>query len=38
MKSVYLLPTGNEIQNGTVLDLDAPELMRQIVAAYPWPR
>ena len=35
MKSVCLLPTGNEIQNGTVLDLDAPELMRQIVAAYP---
>lgn len=31
----YILPTGNEILEGIVLDLDAPELMRQIVAAWP---
>ncbi len=35
MKSVYILPTGDEIRSGIVLDLDAPELMRQIVRAYP---
>ena len=31
----YILPTGNEILEGIALDLDAPELMRQIVAAWP---
>ena len=31
----YILPTGNEILEGIVLDLDGPEIMRQIVAAWP---
>lgn len=35
MRSAYILPTGNEIQNGVVRDLDSPELMSQIVSAYP---
>lgn len=35
MKKVYILPTGDEIKNGTVLDLDAPAIMAQTVAAYP---
>lgn len=35
MKSVFILPTGNEIKNGTVVDLDSPEIMKQVVCAYP---
>ena len=35
MKTVYILPTGNEILNGTVLDLDTPEIMGQVVRHYP---
>ena len=35
MKSVYIIPTGDEIKSGIVLDLDAPELIRQIVKEYP---
>ncbi len=35
MKSVYILPTGDEIKSGIVLDLDAPEIIGQIVKAYP---
>ncbi len=35
MNAVYILPTGDEIQNGVVLDLDSPEIMGQIVRAYP---
>jgi len=35
MKSVYILPTGDEIRNGTVLDLDSAEIMAQAVAYYP---
>ena len=35
MKKVYILPTGDEIKNGTVLDLDAPELMAQTLRVYP---
>ncbi len=35
MRTVYILPTGDEIKNGTVLDLDAPEIIGQIVKAYP---
>ena len=35
MKKAYILPTGDEIQNGIVLDLDAPELMGQILRQYP---
>lgn len=33
--SVYILPTGDEIKQGIVLDLDAPEIMAQTVKAYP---
>ncbi len=35
MNSVYILPTGDEIRNGTVLDLDSAEIMAQVVAYYP---
>ena len=35
MDCVYILPTGDEIKNGIVLDLDSPEIMRQILAVYP---
>ncbi|MEA4892333.1 MAG: hypothetical protein VB085_07195 [Peptococcaceae bacterium] len=35
MKTAYLLPTGNEIQNGIVLDLDTPELMIQLIRRFP---
>lgn len=35
MKSVYILPTGDEIRNGIVLDLDSPEIMAQTVAYAP---
>ena len=35
MKKVYILPTGDEIQSGIVLDLDAPELMGQILRHFP---
>ena len=35
MKKVYILPTGDEIQSGIVLDLDAPELMGQILRRFP---
>ena len=35
MKSVYILPTGDEIKNNTVLDLDSSEIMRQVVRIYP---
>ena len=33
MDKIYILPTGDEIKNGVVLDLDAPEMIRQAVAA-----
>ena len=35
MKSVYILPTGDEIKSGIVLDLDAPEIMEQAVRTFP---
>lgn len=35
MRSVYILPTGDEIRNGTVLDLDSSEIMAQTVAFDP---
>lgn len=35
MKSVYILPTGDEIRSGIVLDLDSPEIMTQIVKRFP---
>lgn len=35
MKSAYIIPTGDEIRGGIVLDLDAPELIAQIVKKYP---
>jgi len=35
MKYVYILPTGDEIKSGIVLDLDAPEIIKQVVCAYP---
>lgn len=35
MNKIYILPTGDEIKNRVVLDLDAPEMIRQAVAAYP---
>lgn len=31
MKSAYIVPTGDEIQSGIVLDLDSPELMSQLL-------
>lgn len=36
IETIYILPTGNEIQNGVVLDLDSPEVMGQLLRA--WPR
>ena len=35
MKTVYILPTGDEIRNGTVLDLDSQEIMGQLLRRYP---
>jgi Molybdopterin biosynthesis enzyme len=35
MNAAYILPTGDEICNGTVLDLDSQEIMGQIVRQYP---
>ena len=35
MRSVYILPTGDEIRSGTVLDLDSSEIMAQTVAKSP---
>lgn len=35
MRTVYILPTGDEIKNGVVLDLDSSEIMRQMVAFDP---
>ncbi len=35
MKNAYILPTGDEIRNGIVLDLDSPEIIRQAVKAFP---
>lgn len=34
MKSVYIVPTGDEIKNNTVLDLDSSEIMKQVVSVY----
>lgn len=34
-RSVYILPTGDEIRSGIVLDLDAPEIVGQMVKAFP---
>ncbi|MDL2258405.1 hypothetical protein LJC42_04550 [Eubacteriales bacterium OttesenSCG-928-K08] len=35
MKKVYILPTGDEIKAGIVLDIDSVEIMRQILCLYP---
>jgi len=35
LNTVYILPTGDEIRNGVVRDIDAPEIMGQIVRVYP---
>lgn len=35
MKTAYILPTGDEIRSGIVLDLDSPEIMTQILKIYP---
>lgn len=35
MKSIYIIPTGDEIKEGIVLDLDSPEIMRLAVGRYP---
>lgn len=35
MKKAYVIPTGDEILNGTVKDIDTPEIMRQLIAAFP---
>ncbi|ONI47162.1 hypothetical protein AN644_01335 [Candidatus Epulonipiscium fishelsonii] len=35
MKKVYVIPTGDEINDGTVLDLDSGEIMTQILKRYP---
>lgn len=35
LSTAYIIPTGDEILNGVVQDLDAPEIIGQIVRAYP---
>ncbi len=35
VSTAYIIPTGDEICNGVVQDLDSPEIMAQIVRAYP---
>lgn len=35
MNQVYILPTGNEILDGTVRDLDAPEIVSLVVRTFP---
>jgi molybdopterin biosynthesis enzyme len=35
MNSVLILPTGDEIRDGIVLDTDSPEITRQVLAVYP---
>jgi molybdopterin biosynthesis enzyme MoaB len=35
VKNVYILPTGDEIRNGVVWDLDSPEIISQILHQYP---
>jgi molybdopterin biosynthesis enzyme MoaB len=35
LNTAYIIPTGDEILNGVVQDLDAPEIIGQIVRAYP---
>lgn len=35
MKKVYIIPTGDEILNGIVLDLDSSAIMEMTVRAYP---
>lgn len=35
MKTAYIVPTGDEIQSGVVLDLDSVELMSQLLRRYP---
>lgn len=35
IKTAYIIPTGNEIKNGTVLDLDSLIIIKKIIAEYP---
>ncbi|MBQ6274411.1 MAG: hypothetical protein IJK63_09335 [Oscillospiraceae bacterium] len=35
MKRVFLLPTGDEIRNGLVLDTDSPAILERILHSYP---
>lgn len=35
INKAYILPTGNEIKDGTVLDLDCPKIMEYLVRLYP---
>lgn len=35
IKTVYIIPTGDEIREGIVLDLDSPEIMKQVLAFEP---
>jgi molybdopterin biosynthesis enzyme len=35
MRRIYLVPTGNEILQGIVLDTDSPELLRQLIRRFP---
>ncbi|MDD5922917.1 MAG: molybdopterin-binding protein [Eubacteriales bacterium] len=35
IEKVFILPTGDEIKNGTVRDLDAPEIMSLVVREFP---
>lgn len=35
INTAYILPTGDEILNGVVQDLDSTEIMRQIIQLYP---
>ena len=35
MNKIYIIPTGNEIKDGIVLDLDSGEIMTQILKKYP---
>ena len=35
MSDIHILPTGNEIKNGIVLDLDSPEIMLNLLKVFP---
>ena len=35
MKKAFVMPTGDEIQNGIVVDCDSPEIMGQLIRRFP---